>query len=369
MKRLLYVATALSLLASCKEEISMDTLDGSPKLVVYCMPTVGDTTYIGVSRSVPVTKYNNTSKLTRVDNAHIDYTVNGQSIAVEHVGKGYYRVVGRQNAGDKIALKVQADGFESVRAATTIPQPVHISDLDYNYVRRYNDQTGRQETFDQITGTFKDDPNSHDHYAVRVKVKCYKGKATLYQGNSKEWHIYYNEYLRRLKETKCDSTRVEMTDSIYYYPRVSPRSEPLLSPVSGMDEDFGFSNNFFGNLYIFDDKAINGKTYTLHLDIDPSNQPIMYDKDGQMVYPNYNFAKAYQLELLRITPEYYNFLRSLNDLENNDLGQAGLSLIRPMQSNIDGGLGLFGGWSVASSGWKMRIDKDLIKKPNGKMAR
>ena len=93
----------------------------------------------------------------------------------------------------------------------------------------------------------------------------------------------------------------------------------------------------------------------------------MYDKDGHMLYPNYNFAKAYQLELLRITPEYYNFLRSLNDLENNDLGQAGLSLIRPMQSNIDGGLGLLGGWSVASSDWKMWIDKDLIKKPNGKM--
>lgn len=221
---------ALSLLASCKEEISMDTLDGSPKLVVYCMPTVGDTTYIGVSRSVPVTKYNNTSKLTRVDNAHIDYTVNGQSIAVEHVGKGYYRVVGRQNAGDKIALKVQADGFESVRAATTIPQPVPIDDLDYNYVRRYNDLTGRQETFDQITGTFRDDPNSHDHYAVRVKIKCYNGKATLYKGNFKDWYIYYNEYLRRLKETKCDSTRVEMKDSIYYYPQVSPRSEPLLSP-------------------------------------------------------------------------------------------------------------------------------------------
>lgn len=367
MKRLLYVATALSLLASCKEEISMDTLDGSPKLVVYCMPTVSDTTYIGVSRSVPVTKYNNTSKLTRVDNAHIDYTVNGQSIVVEHVGKGYYRVVGRQKAGDKIALKVQANGFESVRAATTIPQPVPIDDLDYNYVRRYNDLTGRQETFDQITGTFRDDPNSHDHYAVRVKIKCYNGKATLYKGNFKDWHIYYNEYLRRLKETKCDSTRVEMKDSIYYYPQVSPRSEPLLSPVSGIDENFGFTNNFFGNLYIFDDKAINGKTYTLHLDIDPNNQPIMYDKDGHMLYPNYNFAKAYQLELLRITPEYYNFLRSLNDLENNDLGQAGLSLIRPMQSNIDGGLGLLGGWSVASSDWKMRIDKDLIKKPNGKM--
>src|SRR3712207_2317407 len=112
-------------------------------------------------------------------------------------------------------------------------------------------------------------------------------------------------------------------------------------PLSYIDDSFGFTNDFFGNLYIFNDAAINGHMHTFHLNIDP-NAPFTFYNSDMSITKSYRFAKAYQVELLRLTPEYFEFFNALNNADNNELAKIGLSLTRPLPSNITNGLGMLG---------------------------
>ena len=154
--------------------------------------------------------------------------------------------------------------------------------------------------------TFTDDAATHRYYGVRVK------------------HTASNTNI-------IDETR-------FTYSSLNIESEPLLSPLTDIDDEFGYSNNYFGNFYIFDDASINGQTYTLHLNIS--------SYDGQWGYNHF-----YQVELISITPEYYRFMLALNQINNDELAKDGLSQIRPTVTNVSGGLGLLGGWSVSHTQW------------------
>ncbi len=353
MNKLIYLATLLLLLLTgCKDDIDISTLSNHEKMVVYCMPTASDTTYIFVSRSIPVKSYNDSVKITTVDNAHIQYAVNGEKRDVEHIGKGYYRVVGKQQTGDQVTLGVSAEGLESVSGTTTIPEAVPVSDISVHEVTVYDNETESTKALDQVAATFTDNAATRDYYAVRVKIKHYSGTAIIYENERRTaYYNHYNRFLIEKDQIDYDSISVEFTDSAYTYPKIETQSEELLMPVGSVDDFFGFSNSFFGYLCIFDDTAINGKTYTLHLNVDRRNSITLYDH-GYAIH--YEFAKAYQIELLRISPEYYQFLRAINDVDNNDLARAGFSQIRPMESNVIGGLGLLGGWSTGKTGWKMK---------------
>jgi hypothetical protein len=356
MNKLIYLASLLLLLLTgCKDDIDISTLSNREKMVVYCMPTVSDTTYIFVSRSIPVKSYNDSVKISTVDNAHIQYAVNGEKRDVEHIGKGYYRVVGKQQAGDQVTLGVSAEGLESVSGTTAIPEIVPVSDISVRNVSVYDNEYDNKRDLTQVTATFTDNAATRDYYAVRVKVKHYDGYAKVCnkEGWTTEYFSTYEDFLSRKDEKKEDSVELVFADSAYSYPRVETQSEDLLMPVGSVDDFFGFSNDFFGNLCIFDDSAINGMTYTLHLNVDRYLTFTIYDDEAHRA-TDYNFAKAFQVELLRISPDYYRFLRAINDVDNNDLARAGFSQIRPMESNVIGGLGLLGGWNTGKTAWKMK---------------
>lgn len=55
---IVYVVAVVVVLAftfnSCKDQFDINVLRESPKMVVYCFPSTADTTFINVSRSIPV---------------------------------------------------------------------------------------------------------------------------------------------------------------------------------------------------------------------------------------------------------------------------------------------------------------------------
>ncbi len=362
MKRIAYLLPLLLLLVGCKDNIDFDSISGRSKLVVYCMPTASDTTYLRVSRSIPVKAYADSVRLTYVDNAQVTYSVNGQPHEAQPIGSGFYRVAAPQKAGDRIDLRVSAPDEAEVNASAVIPEPVPVTAVAVKEVSLYVREYSTTRTFDQLTATFTDDAPRSDYYAVRVRVKHYQGQAIGYADHGRTTWLFadYADYLQNRHRMDWDSLRVEFTDSAYSYPQVFTESEPLLMPVTELDENFGFSNDFYGNLYIFNDRLISGKTYTLHLNIN-RNPGIFGYGDWEGRGEDYHFAYAYQVELLRISPEYYGFLRALNDINNNELANAGLSLIRPLNSNIANGLGLLGTWSPSSTAWMM---KDVVETPS-----
>ena len=126
MEKIIYFIILLFTLVSCKDEISLDSINNSDKIVVYCFPTESDTTYMQIARSVPIKSYSNIINETAINNAEINYTVNGKTSKIESIGKGFYKITGLQKKGDDIAFYVKTDGLPPVSATTTIPESVNI---------------------------------------------------------------------------------------------------------------------------------------------------------------------------------------------------------------------------------------------------
>ena len=353
MKKILFFLFLALSVMSCKDEFSVSNLpEAKAKLVVYCMPSTADTTYITVSRSIPLKQYNATQKNVLIDDAAISYQLNGQTMSVTALGNGRYRVVGKQKAGDKVQLRVEAQGLEAVEASTEIPQAIGISHLATRMVRMKEDPSSSVKDFLQLQATFTDPAETHDYYAVCVRrkmlrnfyVACYRNMG----GEMQVVRVYYDydEYLETSKYQQWDSVSIEYQFDNFYVP-ITTASEPLLNPLSDIDNDFDFSSEFYQNFYIFDDATINGKTYTLHLNIEPFVRAAnMSDKAAKELKRLYNIEEGVEVELYHITPAYYRFLQALNDVSNNSLAQAGLSNIRTTYSNVRNGMGICAGFNV-----------------------
>ena len=118
--------------------------------------------------------------------------------------------------------------------------------------------------------------------------------------------------------------------------------EPLLSKKVGFDEIFDISKLHYQEIYLWDDTMLNGKSYTLHLGTN-------YSEDSVNEYNStVNFFKIY---LYRFSEEMYKYLKSINDIDNNDLGEYGLAPIRSHYTNIENGIGLLGGCSIYETDW------------------
>ena len=68
----------LLLMTGCKDDVNLKSFNQESRLVVYCFPSPGDTTYVRVTRSIPVRYYADSVRVAHVDDASVVYTVNGR---------------------------------------------------------------------------------------------------------------------------------------------------------------------------------------------------------------------------------------------------------------------------------------------------
>ncbi len=337
----------LTLLSSCERDIGAAHMGIPSCIVAYCMPTVGDTTDIQVTRSVAMDEYTvddtgdrtTYSRPTAITNARISYKVNGVEQTAVHKADGLYQVACQQKPGDRIDLTIEAEGLKTVTAHTIVPDTMKIDRVEAERVQLYNADSEMLLDYDQLRLTFTDPPQQGDCYAVRVVKTTYTGNVSVFS-HDEYAHIQQPFDKMNIMVDKITPQELQAADSIrtYIYGvdesdalELFTQGEPVLDSRASIDDLF--ENNFLGNFYIFDDSYFNGRSYTLHLNV-PSHY---YD----------GLWWEYTVELYRLTPEYYRFVKSLNDKENNELAEYGLSQIAPTLSNIEGGVGLLGGMACS----------------------
>lgn len=334
-RTLLIECIVATVLAACKDNFDIDTLHEGAKLAVSCMPSQADTTWIEVTHTIPVAKGShkaNYQDFLEVKGARIGYRVNGQARIVgwqegtrnqwgEKLCADRYYVVGAHQPGDQVEIRVEAEGYGSVHGATTIPQPQPIDLESVTYTRVYDPIDETSHNVYQLAATFTDPETSTDYYALRLRCM----------------HIFNAS----AGDPKADSLQL---DTVYTSPEILTYSEPLLRQITSLDNDFGFSSDFYQEFAFFSDQQINGHTYTLHLDLREDNKYLFNQPECEPL--------QYQVCLYRISSEFYHYLRSINDIDNNGLAQAGMSLLSPTYSNVSGGVGFVGGYYMTKSQWK-----------------
>ena len=356
MTSLLWGGVGGGLLMSCKDSFDIDSLQEQPKLVVSCFPSMGDTTFVSVTRSVPVSKEGRVyGQDLSVGDATIIYKVNGQPREVMADGGRRY-VLGPHRAGDVVEVEAVAEGYAAVSSRTVVPQAVPVELRGISETRIYD--TYWEESVDvlQLAATFTDPADRQDYYAVRIRLRHFALTAVGDLRPDCPQHDYYDDDYNRHVEWPVNSEDeyryISETgwadvydfhlrrDTAYTYPAIRTAGEPLLQPLSGVDGDFGFENEFYQQFYVFSDAQIDGQTYTLRLNINQWASEL----NTHMARP-----AEFQVLLYHLTPEFYRFVKSINDIDNNELAQSGFSLLSPTFTNITGGIGILGAYAVAES--------------------
>ena len=328
----IYILAALSL-TSCKDDFDINKIQSNPKLILYCMPTVGDTTVIRLTRSLPV---NTKGSITPVTTAHVDYTVNGKAAEIINMGDGTYKAVAHQQVGDHIHIAAYADSLPVASASTTILDAITIDNPTVKRVHLYSNYEEQAEDFYQISATFTDPGDTKDYYAVQLVSAIITHKGGILTGTDAEGEA-----------PSDDTDKTDTTESVRH---IYLDSEPLLSGLGQIDYDFGYDNNDYEHFYLFTDDDINGKTYTLHLNVwyEPGQETVKLP-DGSM--SSQLVSPYYRVILYHITPEFYHFIHSIGSLDNNDLAKAGLSSIAPSYGNVKGGIGMTAGYHKTKTKW------------------
>ena len=339
-KTIQIIVSAALLLCACNNEVDVEVLKGEPKLVLYCFPnTEHDTTIIDLSRSLPASA--NVRDLAEgnfsVSRARVTYRVNGTERPVMfaeesngYVPAGKYYTVGKHQCGDVVSISASADGYPDIHAETTIPDMPEIKDVKSAEVRR----DGSNYIQKQIT--VGDNPQTDDFYAITVDDAI-----------CREVPLYDEQGLCRFDTVwTVTSTYVDIND------------EPALTPGSTLDEFFEYDNTFYRNFFIFNDHVFRGNEYTLRLNT--LNAYYNAREENSLV------ASGMVYKLYRIAPGYYRFIKSVNDIANNYLGEYGMAPLSPNINNVAGGLGCVGGYSMAEYRdikplYNIRMSQDYIE--------
>lgn len=294
---------------ACSNEVGLDELKADPKLVMYCFPNVdNDTTIISLTVSRPM--YQNklmvsVDDMYGVRDAHVTYTVNGEKRTVYYSeGKtnlmpprSYY-VTGHHQVGDHVRIEASVEGLPSVHAETVIPDMPFIDEVKQVMIHRDN------RNYRQFQVTIADNPNTDDYYAITLE-----------------------------EESRNDSF-VTMT-----MVTINTDDEPSLKAGGSMDDLLDDENTFYGQFYIFNDDMFHDGHYTLHLNMDEFDiLNANTDADDK--------TRKVHVKLYKITPEYYRFIKSINDQTNYELGEYGLAPTSPTFNQVDGGLGVVGGFNM-----------------------
>lgn len=325
-KDILLLFIALSLFSSCMREIDLEELRPDPKLVLNCLIQPGDSIRASLSRTWFYTeRYPNLT----IQYAKMDLYVNGelkermtyQPHMSEYNSAGFYSAEYIPQVGDRIRITAEKEGYEAVAAESELLAPVPILDLKVTQVEDSSDRY--YSGYNRITLTFEDSPNQKNYYLVRFEI------GTPIYEYGEEFAEYSGEY-------------------VWNYWSVDYSTDQLFSShLSALETIMGYDwlSGYYGR--VFNDDLIDGKRYTINLKSYSNYYTGPIDPEAPEQPPYLCRANLYA-----ITPAYYHYMMSLLAIEDDTMQEAmadaGLAEPTRVYSNIEGGVGIFGGCSSST---------------------
>jgi len=261
--------------------------------------------------------------LTRLSGGEIELRDDqGNSVKLNEDTDGIYRTYSLLPvAGREYTITASVDGYSDVEATTRIPDLIPIAAFDTSSAL---DEWGNVEYNFELT---IDDPGDEENfYGIYFNSVSYSAsrlieevRDTLYVG----------------PDTVIVAITLDTTIILYpYYNQMYINSDDIV-----IEENIG---GYMG--IIFSDKLFNGKSYTFKGSFSDYN--LMYSADTSTMYIN----------LKSITRDYYKYLYSLEKhyVARDDFFATPVMV----QTNITGGVGIFGSYSVYTDSLKFKPMED-----------
>lgn len=299
-----FILITLCILTSCGDNIDIRQGE-TPKFVIYAFPSASDTIPITISVTKPAghntpALSHATISVTCLTNGKADEIIFADSSNVSGLPVLTYYAIGKHKTGDRVRVSVEPashqDGLDLTKAwgETQIPESPSIDSISMDTIfHKEDDYTRLKVSFNKTHGV--------QYYAARVKGM---------------------EYFKSVDSVSCVSEEIETS------------LEPLLNGLTDTELNFGTNNDFYHLMYVFNSSQVTLQALTLHLCV------------LEQLY-----TSAYRVELFSLSPEFYQMLKSINDINNNDIGAHGLAFIQPTYTNISDGYGCVAGYGCVKSQW------------------
>ena len=303
MKRILYIVIGISLTA-CLTEVDLSDLRESPRLVVNGVAVAGEPLRLSVTRTWFYTDDHPNVVIPDATvrlyvNDHYEETIPFVPGDTLFNAAGSYQAAFVPKMADRLRLEVSAPGYEVIHAETVIPQASQL--LEAKAVREVStaDSTVKRVVY---SISFQDAVEEENYYLFRLE----EGNLINEEEATYSWRVLYLDYAE----------------------------EPLFVQSTSALDQILFSQYLSGyDGRVFSDETINGKSYTIRLQTSTH-----YVSEA---------TKRLRVRLYAISADYYRYLKTLQDQSDrsfaNHLIDAGLAEPIRVYSNIDGGLGIFGG--------------------------
>ncbi len=286
----------ISAITSCEEYedyYNVDSLKRDSKMVLYAFPTTSDTIIIDISASNP-----SLNEMKELNICSVQCLVNGVADSVSFLGEGdnnayfypasssvckHYRYVatGKHSAGDKIAIEVNADGFQKASASTVIPEKVSVRNVREE-VSYYDNSAMSMLLF-----SFDDASPQEDYYSFALK----------------RWYL---------------DTDIPGYSSDCYL-QIKPSTDSMLREYS-----LSSSNPENAIHYFFTDKQFSNSVCNMHANYFSSN--------NEMV--------KHELQFNHLSKELYQYMKSWADYDDNNFAQYGIAFAYRTYTNVTGGYGV-----------------------------
>lgn len=296
MRKLLLFIMVNMLIVSCKDDVNLSSVGDEGRLNIYAFVSTKDTIQIDVSATRSISGKNiqlDLVTVTSITNGHADNVQFECRDTVNGIIREKYLAIGKHGEGERVDIKVCDRKGVVAYASTEIPHvaSIEVCNMDTVFYK------GKDYYLFSVELT---DTKQTDYYAVRITGR--------YTSDDKSIVTQYQE--------------------------IETSAEPLLNNYSNTDMDFGNYNNFYHKMYIFNDEMINGRKIKLRL----------------YVLQQFWF-EAYKVELFTLSREYFLKLKSLNDIQNNSLGEYGLSFLSTSYTNVTNGIGCVGAYNKNETRW------------------
>ena len=362
-------------LCGCEYEFPLEGLDNGSKLYVQCIAGNSERTLINVQKAVGV---NSTGGNYLPDVESITLKVNGREYPVEKYilpeppqDDSYletktsppelildedayeYSILKQYNLwytdapikeGDDVSLQVKAKGMEEVAATVEVPQKVVIQEIK---------AAPRCTTVTSFDNTYTDTYMSFDISLANVSPDGYYGLVIAYDVNST--YEYSNGH------TESHSYKS------YSRPIVWEGGTGMIDDIQESQGDWidSYYNKYFIDSYSREGmKLITGNclenghlTFDCYIPFSSETYSDTYDYDdeiGQLVISGQvhviNEAR-YQLNIYRVSPEFFRFNKAQYLMRSNYIAELGLSPTTFSYTNLKGGFGVLGALTCSSTPW------------------
>ncbi len=321
-----FVFAAVLSFTSCENEIEFSGDEKASMMVINGFVSPDSVVKVHVSRSKFFLK--DDSSFDNITTADVSLWVNNEMYEdMHHIGNGFYSGTYVPKKGDIIKVVASTNAFPNVNCSAEIPGAIPVLSID-TVVKPINSFYNINYRYDPLTGTTVTDTiGVTRNMNMQVKISFH---------DSLNYENYYLLVVRNKKTYQSGDVRKYSTFFT---------SDDMVFGNSSAEENL-LGETAYNKYFEFNDELIDGKTYNLTFDQSISSSEYKIVKpDGGDVGVNFVVKSEMIVELISITKSFYLYLKTVESGANvTDF------FSEPVQiySNINGGIGIFGGYNIAT---------------------